>query len=96
MTVPPSNVSAQTGTTSNHAGTADSLWFLDTLVSVHVSFHAGANRISLLEHQAPYADSPPLHIHVNEDEVFYILEGELRLQLGQDEHRLRAGQGVCA
>ncbi|WP_245393794.1 cupin domain-containing protein [Allomeiothermus silvanus] len=36
----------------------------------------------MLEHQAPYGDSPPLHVHHTEDEVFVVLEGELRLQVG--------------
>jgi mannose-6-phosphate isomerase-like protein (cupin superfamily) len=40
---------------------------------------------------APRGESPPLHIHHDEDEVFHILEGELRFRVGDDE--LRAGPG---
>lgn len=36
--------------------------------------------MALLEHRGPSADSPPLHIHVTEGEIFYILEGELRIR----------------
>jgi hypothetical protein len=51
------------------------LRFLDTLVCVRVSFRDGSDRTSVLEHVARRADSPPLHLHVNEDEIFHILEG---------------------
>jgi quercetin dioxygenase-like cupin family protein len=81
---------------SNTAVVAQHLWFLDTLVSIRVSVSAGTDEISLLEHHAPYGDSPPLHLHVNEDEVFYILEGELRIQTEQGEHRLGAGHSLLA
>ncbi len=75
---------------------AQHLWFLDTLVSIRVSDSHGSTGISLLEHYAPYADSPPLHFHVNEDEVFYILEGELRFHDGQGEQRLAVGHSLLA
>ena len=33
----------------------------------------------------------PLHVHANEDELFYILEGEHVVQCGEDEFRLGPG-----
>lgn len=33
----------------------------------------------------------PVHIHHHDDEAFYVLEGELLLQIGDDQHRLTAG-----
>jgi uncharacterized cupin superfamily protein len=36
----------------------------------------------VLEHRVPHGDSPPLHVHRNEDEVFHVLEGELRFVAG--------------
>ena len=67
------------------------LWFLNTLVTVGVSNEQGGDGISVLESLAPHGDSPPLHVHHDEDEVFHILEGELRFRVGDDE--LRAGPG---
>ncbi|HXG24110.1 MAG TPA: cupin domain-containing protein [Chthonomonadales bacterium] len=75
---------------------SDHLWFLDTLVTIHVSYQDGKDNISLIEHRAPYADSPPLHIHHTEDEVFHLLEGELRFQVGHEERRLYPGQTLLA
>lgn len=72
------------------------LWFLDTLVCVRVSHRDGDDRISVLEHAARRGDSPPLHVHVNEDEIFHILEGDFRFQVGTDERRGQAGDIVLA
>ena len=72
------------------------LWFLNTLVSVHVAEREGSDGISLLEHRAPHGDSPPLHLHRNEDEIFHVLEGELRLQVAGGERRLGAGESLLA
>jgi mannose-6-phosphate isomerase-like protein (cupin superfamily) len=67
------------------------LWFLNTLVTVGVGTEEGRDGISVLESLAPHGDSPPLHVHRDEDEVFHILEGELRFRVGDEE--LRAGPG---
>lgn len=67
------------------------LWFLDTYVVVRVRHTDGADGISVLEHHAPHGDSPPLHVHRTEDEVFHILSGELRFRVG--ERNVRAGAG---
>lgn len=74
----------------------DYLWFLDTLVCVRVSHRDGQDGISILEHTARRGDSPPLHIHVNEDEVFHIVEGEFRLQIGREQRYERPGHTVLA
>lgn len=72
------------------------LWFLDTLVTVSVAHRQGEDGISVLESLAPFGDSPPLHVHRTEDEVFHLLEGELRLSVGGNELRLRAGETALA
>lgn len=66
-------------------------WFLDTLVVIRVSHDAGPDGISVIESVAPYRDSPPLHIHRNEDELFHVLGGTMRLQVGDDEFMAEAG-----
>ena len=70
------------------------LWFLDTLVTPHVPRAAGADRISVLESLAREGDSPPLHVHHDEDEVFFVLEGRLRLRVGDADLELGAGEGA--
>ena len=71
-------------------------WFLDTLVAVRVPHTLGTDTLSLLEHRAPEGHSPPCHVHRNEDELFHVLDGEFRFQIGDDERRLTAGAYVLA
>ena len=72
------------------------LWFLDTLVAIRVSHDAGADGISVIESAAPYHDSPPLHVHRNEDELFQLLEGTMRLRVGDKELVANAGDILLA
>lgn len=72
-------------------GSTEQLWFLDTLVTIHQSGSVGSDGIAVMEHQARFGDSPPMHVHQREDEVFHVLEGEMRLRSG--DHELRLGPG---
>jgi quercetin dioxygenase-like cupin family protein len=72
------------------------LWLLNTLVTLRVSSEEGNDGLSLLETLAPRGASPPLHVHHTEDEVFHILEGELRFRVGDDELRAGAGETLLA
>lgn len=81
---------------TSHMKNADHLWFLDSLVAVRIAHHEGQDGISLVELWAPYGDSPPLHFHRTEEELFYVLEGALRIQVEQEERRRKAGQTLLA
>jgi quercetin dioxygenase-like cupin family protein len=72
------------------------LWFLNTRVSIRVSSRDGSDGVSVLEHRAAYGDSPPLHIHHEEDEIFHVVDGEVRFVVGGTEHMARAGQTLLA
>lgn len=49
--------------------------------------------LTLLKAFVPPRGGPPPHFHQREDEVFYVLKGELEFQTG--EHRITAGPGSC-
>jgi mannose-6-phosphate isomerase-like protein (cupin superfamily) len=72
------------------------LWFLNTLVTPRGSSEEGSDGLSLLENLAPRDDSPPLHVHHTDDELFHILEGEPRFRVGDEELRLAAGETLLA
>lgn len=71
-------------------------WFLDTLVLIRVSEYESSDGISVLEHKAPFGDSPPLHQHRTEDEIFHILEGQFRFKIGEKERSLGSGNTLLA
>src|SRR5215831_17654946 len=73
---------------------ANLIWFLNSLVTVHVSCGDAQDGISVLEHFVPHGFSPPLHVHRTEDEVFHVLEGEVRVRVRDQEHRLRVGDSL--
>jgi mannose-6-phosphate isomerase-like protein (cupin superfamily) len=68
------------------------LWFFDTRVVIRVSYTDGMDDISVLESLAPFGDAAPLHLHRNEDEVFLILQGEMRFKVADQEFRAGAGE----
>ena len=49
-----------------------------------------------METLAPRGDSPPLHVHLAEDEIFHILEGEVRFRVADTELVVRAGETMLA
>jgi len=70
---------------------ANQIWFLNSFVTIRVSQADGQDGVSVLEHRVPAGDSPPLHLHRTEDEVFHILEGEFRLKVKDHEQRVGPG-----
>lgn len=64
------------------------IWFIHNLADVLVS---GEDGYAMIEMLAPPGDQPPLHVHHDEDEGFYVLEGELTLQLGDTRTGAAAG-----
>jgi quercetin dioxygenase-like cupin family protein len=72
------------------------LWFLNNLVTVRVGHDEGGDGVSVLESYGPRGGSPPLHVHEREDEIFHVLDGELRVRAGDTEIRVGAGETVLA
>lgn len=65
------------------------IWFLQDLVEVLAD-----GEHSVLEMVAPPGDQPPLHVHRDSDEGFYLLEGEVTFWAGEDQRVLGAGDFV--
>ena len=65
------------------------IWFLHDLVEVYAD-----GEHTVLEMVAPPGDQPPLHVHNESDEGFYLLEGEVSFWAGDDERRLGPGDFV--
>lgn len=56
--------------------------FKGTLVALRMSSNDNGDAISVIEHKMPYGEAPPLHIHHTEDEIFHILCGRMRFEVG--------------
>jgi quercetin dioxygenase-like cupin family protein len=64
------------------AGEGEALWFLGVLATIKASSESTAGRVAVIEHLAPRGSGSPLHVHHNEDEWFYVTEGELTFWVG--------------
>jgi mannose-6-phosphate isomerase-like protein (cupin superfamily) len=72
------------------------LWFIDHLVHIHVDRDSSDGALALMDERGRRGDMPPLHVHRRDDETFYVLEGELRLFVGDEQIVLRAGDAAFA
>jgi quercetin dioxygenase-like cupin family protein len=62
--------------------TAAGFWQMGILWTPLISGESTRGTYSLMEQLMPAKAGPPPHVHEQGEEVFYILEGELALQLG--------------
>lgn len=73
------------------AGDGDHRFFLNHLATVKVGAGGSASGMSAVEFRAPRGFGPPLHVHREEDEIMYVLEGEIRLDIGESSAVATAG-----
>ena len=71
------------------------LTFGEVSVVIRVSAEDSDGAMTVLEEVPPMVDTP-LHVHSREDELFYIVEGEHIITLGEQEHRLGPGDSIFA
>jgi len=60
----------------------EALWFLGVLATIKASRETTGGRVAVIEHLAPQGAGSPLHVHHNEDEWFYVTEGQLTFWIG--------------
>jgi quercetin dioxygenase-like cupin family protein len=70
-------------------------WFFANLAEVKLSSKAAGGAMSIVELAGPPGDMTPLHLHRNDDESWYVLEGEMSFFVGTDQ-RTRGGPGFLA
>ena len=51
-------------------------------------------QLSVFEYIGMEKTGPSLHVHLEQDEVFYVVEGEYLFQLGDSQHQLKAGDTI--
>lgn len=74
----------------------EELQFLTSRVRVVISGAQTGGAFALLEETAPAGNQPPLHAHRNDDEGFYVLDGQLTFYIGDQTLTLRAGDAALA
>src|SRR5690242_21943136 len=52
-------------------------WFFNALMTTKAAMSETAGAYSLTEHLVTAASNPPMHVQTDEDEAFYVLDGEV-------------------
>jgi len=77
------------------AGDGRHLHFLNHLATIKIEAQDSPSGLNAVEFTAPRGFGPPLHVHREEDELMYVLDGEVRVDTGGDSVVLSAG-GVAS
>src|SRR6478735_1732912 len=72
------------------------VWFMGALVRVRASGENTAGCLDVLEQEGERGYSSPLHRHLAEEETFFVLDGEPRVELGGEACRWTRGGRVPA
>lgn len=70
------------------------VWFLGALVRVRATADATGGALDVLEQRGERGYGSPLHRHLADEETFFVLDGELRVEVGGEAHA--AGPGTVA
>lgn len=74
------------------AGEGDRLWFAGGgIFTMKASAADTGGALFLFEDEMVRGKTTPLHFHPNEDEAFWILDGEVLLHVDGEEHRVGRG-----
>lgn len=81
---------------SHHAQTTrpdqPAVWWQGALMTLKAHRDSTGGALGLVEARFPAGFGPPLHTHHHEDEALYVLDGQLRCRLGEEEFTARAGE----
>jgi mannose-6-phosphate isomerase-like protein (cupin superfamily) len=71
-----------------------SRWYMGMLLTNLVAKHDTNQAFSLLEATLAPGNEPPPHVHSREDELFYVLEGEFDVYVGEEAYQAKTGECV--
>jgi quercetin dioxygenase-like cupin family protein len=74
----------------------DNVWWKSGRVTVKAGGAETGHAFSQIETDDPRGSGPPLHLHHNEDETFYVVEGEITVRVGDERIDLTAGDYLFA
>jgi quercetin dioxygenase-like cupin family protein len=73
------------------ADAGEARWWLGQLAVIKATADDTGGRMTIVEVTAPPGFQAPLHVHHREDEAFWILGGEVTLQVGDETIEASAG-----
>jgi quercetin dioxygenase-like cupin family protein len=80
--------------TPRSAGRA--FWHLDSLMTFTALAEETGGRLAFWEQLLPHRSSPPLHVHRDADEAWFLLDGTITFRVQDDEYVAETGSFVWA
>lgn len=65
-------------------------------IAFKISTQETGGNFFLFEHSNLLPGGPPLHFHYDQEEWFYVMEGEVLFQIGEKRFQLKAGDSMLA
>ncbi len=93
--MPSETVTAKPYRVASGEGLAD-VWWKSGRLTVKAGGAEAGNAFSQIEVDDPRDTGPPLHVHHNEDETFYVLDGDVTFQVGDERIDVTAGDFLFA
>jgi quercetin dioxygenase-like cupin family protein len=81
-------------TIAQETALSKSVWYLGGLMTVHADSNETTGQFALVEAYTVPGMEPPMHVHKNEDELFYVMEGKLTVFRGSEVLEATAGTSV--
>jgi quercetin dioxygenase-like cupin family protein len=75
-------------------GTGEGIWFLNTLFTVKAGADDTEGHFTIMEQLCPAGFAPPRHVHHDEVEAFYMLEGTMTVCAADVERQVGPGDFV--
>jgi quercetin dioxygenase-like cupin family protein len=70
------------------------VWFLNGLLILKATGEQTGGAFALIDNAGPPGGGAPYHVHHNEDEAFYVLEGEITVYVGEERIKAQPGTWV--
>jgi quercetin dioxygenase-like cupin family protein len=73
------------------AGDGERIWIAGDKMTIKASANGTGGSLSLMEIDCAPGGGPPPHIHVEEEEALYVLDGEFEILIGEQLHSYGPG-----
>jgi mannose-6-phosphate isomerase-like protein (cupin superfamily) len=77
-------------------GEGHAIWHIDNLMTFKALAQETGGRLAVWEQLLPHRSSPPLHVHHEDDEAWFVLDGSITFRVKDDEFVAEAGSFVWA
>jgi quercetin dioxygenase-like cupin family protein len=77
--------------TVRHRDEGDASWSLNSLITTKLDYAESGGAYCLMEHLLTPAANPPRHVHTDEEEAFYVLDGEIEFEVDGEVSVCTAG-----